>query len=319
MKRKTIQILLGTALLCNVAFSAASESKTIEVDVVKPQINMYSDITFSQPMSLRNKTFNLKMDILKPKTKEKLPLVLFITGGGFTQSPKERYLQQRLAIAEAGYVVASIEYRTVPDGVFSEALADVKSAVRYLKANSEKYGIEKNKIAVFGDSAGGYLAALAATTNGVTEFDIGENLQENSLVQAAIDIYGLSDLTKVGDDYSKEVKKAHASAGSPEALFVNGIPVFNKNASSINDNLESAQKANPMTYISDKTPPFLIMHGDKDMLVSPSQTDILHKELIKKGIDSERYIVKNADHSDVYWYQPQITSIIISFLNKNLK
>jgi len=74
-----------------------------------------------------------------------------------------------------------------------------------------------------------------------------------------------------------------------------------------------------MTYISKNTPPFLLLHGDKDMLVSPSQTEKLHRALVTKGVDSTRYVVKGAAHGGEYWVQPEVIKVIIDFLDKNLK
>lgn len=294
------------------------ESIVLEFPLTKYQVLDYPDITFSQPNGTLNNLFNLKLDLLKPNDDGLFPLVVFVTGGGFFLSPKYNYLQQRLAMAESGYVVASIEYRVIPQGKFPDALVDVKNAIRFLKSNAKKFGIDKERVAIMGESAGGYLAALAATTNNCKEFEIGENLDECSCVQAAIDIYGLSDLTKVGDDFSNEIQQAHASPASPEAIFINGLSLFSKGGS-IQDNLELAEKANPIKYISKNTPPFLLMHGDKDSLVSPSQTKILFEALLKNKIEAQRYIVKNANHADKYWYQPEVIKIIIEFLNKNLK
>lgn len=87
----------------------------------------------------------------------------------------------------------------------------------------------------------------------------------------------------------------------------------------INDDLEKANRANPINYISKNSTPFLLMHGDKDSLVSSYQTKILHEALLKEGIESTRYIVKEAEHGGIYWVQTEITDIIIEFLNKHLK
>ena len=320
-KKLIAAALLSTALFTfgstdNTA-SAATPSKHLKIKLTVPEVREIADITYSQ---IINKYGNksLKMDILRPISDEPMPAVLFITGGGFISAKKTNYISQRVHIAEAGYVVASIEYRVVPDGTFKDAVHDAKSAVRYLRAHAKEFNIDTNRIAVMGESAGGYMAAMVGTTNGVKEFDVGDNLNYSSEVQAAIDIYGLSDLTRVGADFSKAVQESHKSASASEAIFVNGIPPFGKGGS-ILSNAESAKAANPITYISSKTAPFLLMHGDKDSLVSPSQTEILHQALSDKGIDSTRYVVENANHADVYWYQPEILKIIIDFLNDKLK
>ena len=296
-----------------------AESLILDIKLTRQMVNYMQNITYSQPLGQMNELIKLEMDIIKPVVNtNKLPAVIFVTGGGFVSSPKSNYLQQRLQIAEAGYVVASIEYRKIPAGVFPEPLEDVKSAIRYLRANANKYGIDKNKIAIMGGSAGGYLVSMAGATNGYSQFDKGDNLNQSSDVQAVIDIYGLSDLATVGEDFSKEVQEAHRNPASPEALWLNGVTLSSE-IKSVNDIPEKVKAANPMTYISKNTPPFLLLHGDKDMLVSPSQTEKLHKALVAKGVDSTRYVVKGAAHGGEYWVQPEVIKVIIDFLDKNLK
>ena len=295
---------------------AAASSEHIQVPIVRPAITEHHDVTFAQYFAWPET--RLKMDILQPDVKGKVPAVVFVTGGGFIATPKTSYVSQRVHIAEAGYGVASVEYRVVPTGTFMDAVRDVKSAIRYLRAHADEFNIDTSRIAVMGESAGGYMAAMVGASNGVKEFDMGENLDQTSDVQAAIDIYGLSDLTKVGADYSTEVQMLHKSAGASQALFVNGVPPFVKGGA-IDEYPEKAKAANPMSYISGKSAPFLLMHGDQDKLVSPSQTELLHAALREHGIESTRYVVEGATHADQYWYQPAVEKIIISFLDEKLK
>lgn len=291
----------------------------LKLDFKKPLVNLTTDIVFSQ-YTRGYANACLKMDILKPQSEKSLPALVFIPGGGFVSSNKDAYIQQKLKIAESGYIVASIEYRTIPDCVFPEPLQDVKSAIRYLRAHAKRFNIDKENIAVMGNSAGGYLAALVGVTNGVEEFDRGDYLNEKSDVKASIDIYGLSDLTSIGYGYSEIDQKAHKSPAAPEALWVHGIPIRTRQLGlGINDDLEKADKANPITYISKNSTPFLLMHGSKDSLVSPYQTKIFHDALIKEGIESIRYVVEGAEHGGTHWVQPEIINIIIEFLNKHLK
>ena len=126
-KNLLILFLLGGLSM----FGATPESQSLDVKLSRPQVSYAQNITYSQPLGKMNEIIKLEMDIIKPVTKNKLPAVLFVTGGGFVGSLKSNYLQQRLEIAEAGYIVASIEYRKIPNGVFPEPLEDVKSAIRY--------------------------------------------------------------------------------------------------------------------------------------------------------------------------------------------
>ncbi|MEJ6951770.1 alpha/beta hydrolase fold domain-containing protein [Natronospora cellulosivora (SeqCode)] len=295
------------------------ESKKLNVEIKRPMVQFISDIVYDQVSNFSSSNVALKMDLLVPHSREEKPAVVFITGGGFLAANKDNYIQQRLDLAEAGYLVASIEYGVAPQVTFPQPLLDLKSAIRFLKVHADKFNINPDKIGVMGDSAGGYLAAFAGTTNGIKEFEKGVNLEVNSNVQAVVDIYGLSDLSKIGSDYTEEIQKIHMSAGAPEALLVNGVPGFGGQDGGILADKEKVEAANPISYISSQTPPFLLMHGSNDSLVSPSQTEILHQALIEKGVDSTRYIVEGAEHGGDHWQQQEIMDIIITFFDKYLK
>lgn len=317
MNKKHLLVAFSMLALPLITSAKSMDSPVLDVKMTVPPVRLDTDFTYSQTYNMMGRPVQLSMDIIQPYATKPLPAVLFITGGGFMDAPKTKFIGQRVDMARAGYVVASIDYRVVPMVTFPGPLEDVKTAVRYLRTNAAKFGIDPTKIAVMGESAGGYYAAMVATTNGVKEFDKGEYLDQSSDVQAAVDLYGLSDLTKVGDDFSAEIKESHKSPAVPEAMLVNGIP-FQAGGSILSD-LEKAKKANPITYISKKTPPFLLMNGDADNVVSPSQTKILHEALVSHGVDSTRYVVKGADHAGLLWYQPEIMDIVIKFLDKNLK
>lgn len=311
---------LSLMILSSVGFAAASlESQVLDIDLKKASVKQISNVVYAQVPSRGYDNVALKMDILKPETKEKLPAVIYVTGGGFINANKDNFAQQRMEIAEAGYVVASIEYRVAPTAIFPEPLEDLKTAIRYLKANAEKFNINPDEIALMGSSAGGYLVAMAGTSNDTRQFDKGEHLDQTSNVQAVIDLFGLSDLTKVGDGLSEQIQQLHKSPAATESLWVNGSPVFTGVDATIHNVPEKAMKANPIHYIDENTPPFLLMHGDKDTVVSPKQTEILHKALVEKGIESTRYVVKNAKHGGQYWTQPEVVQTIIEFLDKHLK
>lgn len=288
-------------------------------DTSRPFVQLVSNVVYAQVPDRGYTNKPLTMHLVIPQDKKPHPVILYINGGGFINANKDVYMQQWLDLAEHGYVVASMTYRVAPTSTFPAPLEDVKSAVRFLRANAEKFHIDAEHIGVFGGSAGGYLAAMAGTTNGVKGFDKGENLSYSSDVQAVVDVYGVSDVTKIGADYSTAVQKAHESAAATEALWVNGSPVFGGKDGGIMANPQGAKAANPLTYISKKTAPFLLMHGDADVLVSPSQTELLRAELAKHNIEATRYLVKGAAHGGPYWVQPEIMDIVIAFYDKHLK
>jgi acetyl esterase/lipase len=286
----------------------------------------YSNVVYSTPAT-NGRATRLEMDIQVPKTAGRKPLVIFITGGGFVLADDTANLNQRTYVADHGYVVASITYRTVLDGgTWRDSLADVKSAIRYLRAHARTYEIDPSKVAVWGQSAGGYLASFAGTTNGDKRFDAGQNLNHSSDVQAVVDEFGPSDLSKVAADYDKAAQTANYQPGNSLAEFVFGPGT----KLSIEDDPAAVHAADPTTYISSKTPPFIELQGSHDQLVSPSQTLLMHTALRAKGIPSTRYVVKGANHGDLTvpgltasaghpWSTRKVMNIIVDFLAKQLR
>jgi acetyl esterase/lipase len=140
-----------------------------------------------------------------------VPLVIYVTGGGFVAAPKETSLDLRTFVAESGFVVASIQYRTVLDGAtYKDSVADVKAAIRYLRANAKAYGIDPDHVAVWGQSAGSYLAAMAGVTGNVTAFDQSDDRGPSSSVQAVVDEFGPADLGKAAVDFDPSTQAAYA-------------------------------------------------------------------------------------------------------------
>ncbi len=324
MKLTALRTALALGLLC-FAFNgtaAASGTPTINLELQhndRPFVQLVSDVTYAQVPDRGYTNKDLTMHIVMPRDDQKHPAIVYVNGGGFINANKDGYMQQWLDLAEHGYVVASITYRVAPTTTFPGPLEDVKAAVRYLRANADRFGIDAKHIGVFGGSAGGYLAAMAGTTNGVKGFDKGANLDQSSDVQAVVDVYGVSDVNYIGADYSEQVQAMHRSAAATEALWVNGSPVFGGKDGGISANPEGAKAANPLTYISSKTAPFLLMHGDADVVVSPSQTELLREALAQHNIEATRYLVKGAAHGGPFWVQPEIMDIIIAFYDKHLK
>jgi acetyl esterase/lipase len=289
-------------------------------------ITTTNDITYSSPTTNGKKT-DLKLDIQVPTTSSgKRPLVIYITGGGFSSADRTANLDQRTYVADQGYVVASIQYRTTKDGAtYKDAVADAKSAIRYLRANADKYDIDSRNVAVWGQSAGGYLAAMTGVTNGEKSFDVGDNLDQSSDVQGVVDEFGPANLSQLAADYDTAAQKANYTAGNTAAQWVYG-PGSKK---SIADYTSEIAAANPSSHITSKTAPFILLHGSADNLVSPSQTLNLHTALRAKGIVSTRYVLTGAGHGDLSftgdskgakpWSTQETMGHIVDFLGQSLK
>ncbi len=319
--RKVFLSALLVFALASVVSAEPVPSKVITIEPEVHEIGFWENVPFAEGVARGSLRYTLYMDVFQPKVKEKCPLIVFVTGGGFIMAPRNNLPQIRMRLAEAGYVVASIEYRVAPLGKFPQPLEDVKTAIRWLRAHADKFNIDPERVGVLGDSAGGYLSAFTGITNGDKTFDKGEYLDYSSDVLCAVDMYGLSDLTVVGADYSQEIQDQHKSAGATEALWVIGaLPFGGKDGGVLApENKELVDYANPINHISEKSAPMLLMHGSADPLVSPSQTDLIFQALQAKGIESERYIVTGAGHGGVYWCQEPVMKVIVDFYDKYLK
>lgn len=320
----------GLPVSTTVAPSDTSTSVVIAADGPQMQcttaeVTRHTDVVYARP-TVGAAPIELRMDVLAPATPGPKPLVVYLPGGGFMISPKEAALDQRTYVAQAGYVVASIQYRTVVNGaIYRDAVADVKAAIRHLRANAATYGIDPAKVGVWGESAGGYLAAMVGTTAGLDRFEEGADLDQSSAVQAVVDKFGASDLSKIASDFDAASQQAYNAPNSSLASFVYG-PGSGK---AIGADPAAVAAADPITSVDGTDPAFLLFHGSVDKLVSPSQTLMLHEALRAKGVDSTRYVLTDVGHGDLAvpgdpkgaasWTTRQVMDTIVGFLDKNLR
>ena len=277
----------------------------------KTLLTIIQDVVYGSVKGADGRSMDLLMDIQMPTVPHPRPLVIYVPAGGFVFAPKGAGLDLRTYVAEAGFVVASIQYRTVVNGAhYRDGIADVKAAIRFLRAHAGQYGVDKKHVAVWGESAGGYLAAMVGLTNGTRLFEARGNLEESSDVQAVIDKFGPSDISRVTADFDARAQAAFAAPNPLKAYMGADI----------------STKANPLTYVSATSPPFLIFHGSDDRLVSPSQTLALHNALLAAGGASSRYVLEGAGHGDFPsphdpdpgrpWSTKQTMGIIVTHLNR---
>lgn len=322
--RKELAVLAAASLLVTTAtaqdlMGQSPEAQVVDVPVVQGRIDAISGVVYSQVFERGRSVRGLKMTLFVPRTKEKKPAVLYFPGGGFTSADHEKFLEMRYALACAGYVVAACEYRAVPNK-FPALLEDAKAAVRWMRAHASEFGVDANRIGLLGDSAGGYvvqMVQMAGATNGEKNWDVGDFKEVSSDVQAVVSIYGISDLTTIGEGIGNE--NVHASAAVTEALLLNG-PAFKDFAgASVNADPQKAKAASPIGHVDGTEPPFLLMHGSGDKVVSPLQSKKMFEALQNKKVEAEYVLVRGAEHGDLPWYQPGVISRVVNFFDRHLK
>lgn len=319
--RKELAVLAAASLLVTTAtaqnlMGQSPEAQVIDVPVVQGRIDAISGVVYSQVFERGRSVRGLKMTLFVPRTKEKKPAVLYFPGGGFTSADHEKFLEMRYALARAGYVVAACEYRAVPNK-FPALLEDAKAAVRWMRAHADEFGVNADRIGILGDSAGGYVVQMTGATNGEKKWDAGDFKDVSSDVQAVVSIYGISDLTTIGEGIGNE--NVHASPAVTEALLLNG-PAFKDFAgASVTADPQKAKAASPIGHVDGTEPPFLLMHGSGDKVVSPLQSKKMFEALQNKNVEAEYVLVRGAGHGDLPWYQPGVISRVVNFFDRHLK
>ncbi|MRR32046.1 alpha/beta hydrolase, partial [bacterium] len=259
-----------------------------------------------------------KLDIYLPDAGDgPFPVILHLHGGGFEIGDKrDIHVLAYLKGLARGYAVASVNYRLSGEAVFPAGLQDIKTAIRWLRANSQTYHLDGDRIAACGGSAGGNFAAMVCLTANVTEFDDPRsgNTEYACNVQAAVDMFGPTDFLKMDAQLDENGfgPGDHCEAHSPESKYLGAKLV---------DVPLKVELANPMTYIHEQMPPILIQHGRLDTMV-PVQQSMIFVEKLEKYVSHDRFefdIIEGAGHGDPLFETDENMNRVFSFLDKHLK
>ena len=263
-----------------------------------PPAAVYSNVAYASTSSSQ------VLDIWMPEgATGPVPLVIFVHGGAFVAGDKSMEIEvgNVAAVLAAGYAAASLNYRLSVEARFPAAVQDVKAAVRFLRANASRYGLDPDRFAAWGESAGGYLVAMIGTTGDqATVLDdpsLG-NAGVSSGVHAIVDFFGPTDFLQMDAQFGSAPPaacngqvRAYDSADSPVSLFL---------GAGVQTVPDRAAAANPITYITTaKTlPVFLIAHGDSDCEVPNQQSQILHEALLAAGATATFNLVQGVGHDE---------------------
>ncbi len=217
-----------------------------------------------------------KLDLYFPKNRVRAPtpVVLHIHGGGWTRGDKASgpwFFKVGEALIARGYVVASANYRLAPTPWPAE-IEDVACAIRHLKENAGAYGIDPARIGIWGNSAGGHLAALIGTT------DDFSGPGASTRPQAVVAMYGIHDLT-AGDTPLVTAIAIQQAFGSPP-----------------DPDSEVLVEASPVTHPTGGDAPMPLIHGAEDLVVLPNQSQALFDRLTDAGAAPQLLLVANAGH-----------------------
>jgi acetyl esterase/lipase len=239
------------------------------------------DVVFEKGVEYSNAADqHLQLDIARPKEGSgPFPAIVCIHGGGFRAGTRDGYDKLCLTLAQRGYVAITVTYRLAPAFPFPAAVLDCKSAVRWLRANASKYHVDTTRIGVTGGSAGGHLAQFLGVTNGVKDFDVGENIDQSSAVSCVVNFYGPSDFTK---SYGKSVDAAEV------------LPLF------FGGDLSTKKRehiyGSPLYWVTPNAAPTLMVHGTEDQYVNFEQATWMLEKLKACMVEAELLPMPGAKH-----------------------
>lgn len=302
---KTILLTFLTAVMA--VMSASAQPQQQMPPVAKPD---FPDLNYAGDTLTAH-----TLDVYLPKDgKDIHKAVMVIYGSAWfgNNFKNAAYMALGKALTDAGFAVVTINHRASGDAKYPAQINDVKGALRYIRANASRLGIDPSFIGITGFSSGGHLSAMAGVTNGMKnrtvgnttidiEGNIGGNLDQSSHVDAVVDWFGPVDMSRM--ENCSTVKDEH----SPEAALIGGAPA---------DNPDMIALISPITYVDENTVPMLVIHGTTDNVVPFCQSEFFAGELQKNGKLEKLIPVENGQHGPVTFNPDTFKAMVDFFISK---
>jgi acetyl esterase/lipase len=225
----------------------------------------------------------LTFDVLRPKTKPNGAAVIFMVSGGWvsTYSPPEQTAERFKDLLDKGFTVIPVRHGSSPKYFIPEIVGDVRRAVRFIRFNSSRWGIDPNRLGVFGGSAGGHLSLVLGTASDSGDPQAKEPfLKESDRVASVVAFFPPVDLRPL----ARGVHPAPPADGKPERF------------PALDFEKEKAPDFSPIVHVSADDPPTLLIHGDKDDLVPVSNSKIIYDAFKQKNVKTDLIIIEGAGH-----------------------
>ncbi len=240
-----------------------------------------------------------KLDIYLPENAtEKNKVIVIIYGSAWfsNNSKVDAYNTMGKVLNDNGFAVVSINHRSSPEAEYPAQIHDVKAAVRFIRANADKYKLDPSFIGITGYSSGGHLSSLCAATNGVkfaksgeveinVEGNLGAYTDYSSYVDACVDWFGPLDISKMD-----EKCQGYKDDKSPEATLLRGNPA---------DKADMGRLLDPGYYLDAQDPNYLVIHGDADNVVPYCQSVLFAEKLMELDKLEEFITVPGGGHGPI--------------------
>ncbi|MFO0940727.1 MAG: alpha/beta hydrolase [Pirellulales bacterium] len=313
--RRIVLSLLYIAALVSSSNSLVVHAQQAPDKQAKPKVELPSGITWDFDVPYINDGDPAqRLDIYYPEqmTSQPLPLIVHIHGGGWMGGSK--FPCDIRSMTKYGYVVASVEYRFSQKAKFPAQIQDCQAAIRWLRANAQRYNINPEKIGVIGGSAGGHLSALVGVAGGKRAFTvIGGNEDQSDAVQCVCDIFGPTNFASVveqaeNDKNVKNIFKFNTPSDPYSELI--GAKLSDK---------DKTAAVSPITYVDKNCPPTLILHGTHDTLVPFAQSEELEAAMKKQGVPVWLQTFPGAGHGGGAFSKPSVVLLTKKLFDKYLQ
>ncbi|MGV3590883.1 MAG: alpha/beta hydrolase fold domain-containing protein [Gammaproteobacteria bacterium] len=283
---------LVTALLLATTFGAQAQDNASKAREFRDVI--YAEVD-GKPLGL---------DLYVPRADA--PLVVYVHGGAWRAGTKADGVPQHLL--DAGFAVASLDFRQSTDAPFPANVHDIKAGIRFLRANAAEYGYDAGKILITGASSGAHLAILVGVTNGNADLEgnVGTHPEASSDVQAILSYFAATDLTTI------------LSQSTPFGVSVRE-PSLKLLLGDTPDKVpELAQLASPVYHVDANDPPLLLLHGDRDPQMPVNQSLQMLGVYAEHGLDVEFIPVHGAAHGGPLFNEPKYTEPAVVFARRTI-
>ncbi len=307
--------------------------KVIDPGRERRSINFIDNICFSHVKDRQGRPMDLHMSLMVQNgnsemrlaigrddedSTERQPVVVWINGAGFRGADKNLMAAEMEFLAEAGFAVACIYYRSSAEGCWPAQLIDCKTAVRFLRAHADEYHLDPDHIGVIGRSAGGHLTSwMAMNTDG---YDTEEWAGYSSHVQGAVDLFGPVDIERLVTDDLENLKKPdfrwhHLNETHEGALLdlTDEMPLEEVYA--------RCRKASPIHAINPGMCPITILHGDVDALVTIEVSETFYRMMREAGLEErcDYYVLKDGGHGTREFFQASTKAVIAAAFKNYLE
>jgi acetyl esterase/lipase len=257
---------IGTGLLV-IALHAAARAAEPEVSAAVPAAEITADVVYGHKDGMA-----LFYDVFAPAKPNGAAVAFMISGGWFSrwEAPESRLTSFR-SLLDRGYTVFAIHHGSAPRFKVPDAVADVRRAIRHIRLNAERFGVDPERLGVMGGSAGGHLALMLGTTSDAGDAAASDALlRASDRVRAVVALYPPVDLRPM--------------IGPSERFPALDFPK------------EQAEQISPVLFASKDDPPTLLIHGDQDRLVPLRNSTAMLEAFKKVNVESELIVVEGGEH-----------------------